>query len=178
MKNCLKKILAFILTLAFVFSSMNIQVSAESFDVPGGSREVVLVLDSSGSMYNTPIVTMKKAAIKFCENMLDAEGYNKIAIVSYSSSVNKTLQFTSDIDDIKSFVNSMYASGGTNIADGLERAKYLLDNSNTVGKKILYYLQMDSQRMAIHQIQEDMIVWDLHIAVNMEIIFMIIFRII
>lgn len=140
MKNCLKKILAFILTLAFVFSSMNIQVSAESFDVPGGRREVVLVLDSSGSMYNTPIVTMKKAAIKFCENMLDAEGYNKIAIVSYSSSVNKTLQFTSDIDDIKSFVNSMYASGGTNIADGLERAKYLLDNSNTVGKKNIILL--------------------------------------
>lgn len=140
MKKCLKKILAFMMALAFVLSSMNIQVNAESFDVPGGSREVVLVLDSSGSMSSTPIVTMKKAAIKFCESMLDAEGSNKIAIVSYSSSVNKTLQFTSDIDDIKSFVNSMYASGGTNIAEGLKKAKYLLDDSKTVGKKNIVLL--------------------------------------
>ncbi len=126
MKNCFKKILAFIMTLTFVLSSINIQANAESFNVPGGSREVVLVLDSSGSMNNTPIVTMKKAAIKFCENMLDAEGSNKIAIVSYSSSVNKTLQFTSNINDIKSFVYSMDASGGTNIADGLKKQNICL----------------------------------------------------
>lgn len=140
MKNCFKKVLAFMMVFVFVFSSMNIQINAQSIGVPGGSREVVLVLDSSGSMYNTPITAMKKAAVKFCENMLDAEGSNKIAIVSYGTSVNKTLHFTSDINDIKTFVNSMSASGGTNISDGLKKAKTLLDDSNTVGKKNIVLL--------------------------------------
>lgn len=141
MKNCIKKVLAFMMAFVFVLSSMNIQANAVHYiGVPGGSREVVLVLDSSGSMSNTPMSTMKKAAIKFCESMLDAEGSNMIAIVSYSSSVIKTLEFTSDIDDIKNFINSMSASGGTNIADGLKKAKFLLDDSLTIGKKSIVLL--------------------------------------
>lgn len=129
--------IVFILAL----STSSFQVKAESYiDVPGGSREVVLVLDSSGSMRNTPISVMKKSAIKFCESMIDAEGSNKIAIVSYSTNVNKTLDFTSDMDAIKNFINSMFASGGTNIADGLKKAKSLLDDSSVNGKKNIVLL--------------------------------------
>lgn len=162
--------IVFILAL----STSSFQVKAESYiDVPGGSREVVLVLDSSGSMRNTPISVMKKSAIKFCESMIDAEGSNKIAIVSYSTNVNKTLDFTSDMDAIKNFINSMFASGGTNIADGLKKAKSLLDDSSVNGKKILYCLQTVYQKMVQPLILEDMIVLDHHTAVNMEIIYMI-----
>ena len=141
MKNCLKKALAFMIVFILALSTSSFQVKAESYiDVPGGSREVVLVLDSSGSMRNTPISVMKKSAIKFCESMIDAEGSNKIAIVSYSTNVNKTLDFTSDMDAIKNFINSMFASGGTNIADGLKKAKSLLDDSSVNGKKNIVLL--------------------------------------
>ena len=41
----------------------------------GETRDIVLVLDASGSMRNTPLVKMKEAAIKFCESMLNAEAF-------------------------------------------------------------------------------------------------------
>ena len=104
---------------------------------PNGNREVVLVLDSSGSMRNKPIIAMKKAAIKFCEKMIDTQGTNEIAIVSYNASVNKVLEFTSDIDDIRAFVNSMTANGGTNIADSLDKARCLLDDKKSTERNIV-----------------------------------------
>lgn len=130
LKNYIKRVIVWLMTFIVILSSVSISVNAEETIGPtGGSREVVLVLDSSGSMRNTPITAMKTSAIKFCENLMNAEGSNKVAIVVYSTNVNKTLDFTTDIEEIKKFINSMTASGGTNMYAGFEKAKSLLDAS-------------------------------------------------
>ena len=62
-------------------------------------RYTVLALDRSGSMVNgstVPFVMMKIAAIKFCENVLKADGENYVAIVSYGSNATTDCTFTSD----------------------------------------------------------------------------------
>ena len=131
MKSFIKKGASFLLAVTVAFLCFTTrEAKADTYLEPvGGTREVVLVLDSSGSMQGTPMTAMKTAAKKFCDQLLSAEGYNKVSIVVYSSSVMKVLDFTSEPDEARTFINSLSAGGGTNIYSGLYRAKQILDES-------------------------------------------------
>ena len=94
-----------------------------------GNRYTVLLLDNSGSMANDSRITIaKEAAIRFCEQMLAADGINYISVVGYESSVKYAYDFTNQIDVLKSEINKMSASGGTNINAALKQAETLLNN--------------------------------------------------
>lgn len=104
-------------------------------------RYTVLLLDCSGSMRNTPIVKMRAAATKFCEQVLQANGTNYVAIVPFSDSNKTTTEFTSDLDTLKTAIGKFSATGGTNINDALLHADELLsaipDSAQTIKNVLL-----------------------------------------
>lgn len=70
------------------------------------------------------MIQMQKAAKKFCEEMLKAEGYNYIALVSYSGSNLLEKNFTSFYECLKRAIDSMGPIwNGTNIEGGMSGAK-------------------------------------------------------
>lgn len=93
------------------------------------TRDVVLLLDVSGSMSGTPMTTMKKAAQKFCSQLLKADGKNRVAIIAFQSSYS-TCNFTSDLNTLSSFINSKSAGGGTNMNAAAQAAASLLSKSS------------------------------------------------
>lgn len=114
--------LALLLACGIAFPSQARAEEAEIETRPTVHNAVVLVLDDSGSMEGSPTERLREAAKKFSEKILEADKGAKIAIVSFSYST-KILPFTSNIDDVRSFVDSkMRADGGTDVTLGLEGA--------------------------------------------------------
>jgi len=130
MKKKLFVVIAAVLMLALT-------VSAASAENTVKTRDTVLVLDATGSMYGTPMAEMKEAAKIFCSNVLSASGKNRVAIVVYQSSVTKTLDFTSDQDSLNSTIDSISASWNTNIGAGIDSASSMLSSSNADVKNIV-----------------------------------------
>lgn len=104
------------------------------------TRYTVLALDTSGSMYGKPMTAAKSAAIKFCEDILKADGHNYVALITLNSSSTKICDFTDDISTVSNKINSLSASGGTNTNDSLVKANTMLGEitlSNNVVKNIV-----------------------------------------
>lgn len=97
-------------------------------------REVVLVLDTSGSMSGEPLQQTQIAACNFVEKVLEQDA--SVGIVSYSSNAYRRANFTRNAEGLKETINSLYATGGTNIDEGLQRADEMLASS-TAKKKII-----------------------------------------
>lgn len=120
-----KKILALLLGVIILISSFAISASA----AVSNTRYSVLVLDVSGSMSGSPVAELKVAATRFCEEVLKSyRSNNKIAIVSFASYAKTVCDFTDDLTVLTESIDNLYASGSTNLADGLSMAKSLLEN--------------------------------------------------
>ena len=101
------------------------------------SREVVLVLDVSGSMDGDPITQTKLSAQKFVNTVLDAAPATRISIVTYSSSAQTIISSSNKKGELVSTINGLRADGGTNIYDGLSKANDILDESKSPKKLIV-----------------------------------------
>lgn len=99
-------------------------------------RDIVLVLDNSGSMSGTPLDETKKAAVEFVQTVLGGEESASIAVVSYSDYAKIVSGFSSRESALVEAINSIYAQDMTNIDDGLQKAEELLANSKA-DKKII-----------------------------------------
>lgn len=98
-------------------------------------RDVVLVLDTSGSMSGEPLEQTKRAAEKFVDTVL-AESAN-VAIVNYDDSANMASSFTNNATELKRIINELYDGGGTNIESGLRLAEQMLTQSKAEKKIIV-----------------------------------------
>jgi len=95
-------------------------------------KDVVFVLDKSGSMAGDNKIEQAKAALKFCLNNLNPR--DRFNVIAFNEDVRR---WESDMrhstrDNIKSaeaFVNDFKADGGTNINDALRSALELFDTS-------------------------------------------------
>ncbi|MDD5924079.1 MAG: VWA domain-containing protein [Clostridia bacterium] len=97
-------------------------------------RDIVLVLDVSGSMEGTPINETKRAAEKFVDTIIEQDAGT--GIVEYNSSAEIVSAFSNDSPVLKDAISSINADGGTNIEDGLIKAESMLANSSA-NKKII-----------------------------------------
>ena len=98
-------------------------------------RDIVLVLDTSGSMYGTPITELKEASYKFVSTILDEDA--SIGVVKYSGSATMVSDFSVSEGQLQDNISYLWADGNTNIEAGLKTAEEMLQNSNAKKKIIV-----------------------------------------
>ncbi|MBY0523146.1 MAG: VWA domain-containing protein [Gemmataceae bacterium] len=103
----------------------------KDFQIP---RDVVLVLDTSGSMRG-PKLDQAKKALNYCLGQLTDK--DRFAVIEFSAKVNKyraelTPAKADELDAGKKWVDSLKATGGTNINDALLDAMDM--RSNDMGR--------------------------------------------
>lgn len=117
-------------------AKVKITVSGNPYTITEQSdREIVLVLDSSGSMKDylvnaskSKLDTLKDATDAFIDSLLVEEnkGKIKIGVVWYDTNVTKTCSLSDDAAKLDACLNSEEAAnGGTNVQEGIREAKKL-----------------------------------------------------
>ncbi len=100
-------------------------------------KDVVLVLDVSGSMSGEPLDATKDAAKKFGETVFDSQNGYRISLVSYADGATVNCPFTKYESTLDSAVSSLTDLGSTNTEAGLAQAEALLSKSKAKHKIIL-----------------------------------------
>lgn len=98
-------------------------------------RDIVLVLDTSGSMSGTPLEETKKASVKFVNTILEEDA--SIGVVTYDEKAEQLSDFSVNKNHLRQIVTDISDGGGTNIGDGLAKAKSMLDKSQAKKKMIV-----------------------------------------
>lgn len=101
-------------------------IAVESLAQERRPIDVVLLMDTSGSMKGRPLEDAKAAAARFVDSM-DAE--DRIAVVAFSSEPVVLQEFTADRTRLRAVIGSLTASGETALYDGLVRAAALVGDS-------------------------------------------------
>jgi len=119
------------------------EIIPKPFEAEVPAKEIVLVLDVSGSMADnvyvngkssTKIAELKKAAKNFVDKMKDVPNL-KIGIVAYSSNASikevddEILIDANKVNELKTVIGNLSAYGGTNTGEGLRKAAHLLSTS-------------------------------------------------
>lgn len=98
-------------------------------------RDIVLVLDTSGSMDGMPLDETKKAATKFVDTILKEDA--SIGIVNYDIESNIASDFSNNKNSLDNVINDIEAGGSTNIEAGLRSADEMLEKSSAEKKIIV-----------------------------------------
>lgn len=104
-------------------------------------RDIVLVLDTSGSMSGTPMEETKKASANFINTILEKNA--SIGIVTYDNSANRASDFSVNKTSLENIVSGICDGGGTNIEAGLREAHSMLSSSDA--KKKIIVLMSDGE---------------------------------
>ncbi len=102
-------------------------------------RDVVLVLDSSGSMSGEPMEETKEASKKFITTIFEQDA--SVGIVTYDSSAYKIANFCRNTQFLNNVIDALNPGSSTNIEAGLQEAEKMLKSSNA--KKKLIVLMSD-----------------------------------
>ncbi len=97
-------------------------------------QNIVLVLDTSGSMDGAPIRETRRAAKNFIDRVVVEDA--SVGLVTYSYDAAMRSDFTKDAVALKDIVNRISADGMTNTEDGVRTAAGMLKKTES-GKKII-----------------------------------------
>ena len=104
-------------------------------------NDIVLVIDTSGSMKdNKRMVEAKIAAKNFVNKLLDEEHPNtRIALVSFETNAHLKKNFTNytNKQDLLNAIDGLYANGGTFTQGGIREASHLLNGFQADFKNIV-----------------------------------------
>jgi Ca-activated chloride channel family protein len=115
-----------------------------SSSTTSASADVVFAIDSSGSMgWNDPSNLRLIAANNFIDKMNASR--DQVGAVDWDSSVQGTQPLTSDFALVKTFINAIDASGGTNLDAGLNASNILLDTGGRSGAAHVIIFLTDGQ---------------------------------
>lgn len=115
-----------IITAMYGGTSVECLVSVVRPTASGTTRYNILIMDCSGSMKGTPIARAKTAAKRFAKAVLKADGKNYVALIALNSTSKIVYGFTSSQTDINNAINSLKASGGTNMRAAFNNANELM----------------------------------------------------
>ncbi|SDB19205.1 zinc-ribbon domain-containing protein [Ruminococcaceae bacterium FB2012] len=101
------------------------------------AKDVVLVLDSSGSMEGSPIQQARTSAKNFVTTVLKTNPSASISLISYNSGVDTRVTASSNKSKLISSIDRIYDSGRTNIYDALDAAKKILEKSDSKKKLVV-----------------------------------------
>lgn len=79
------------------------------------TSRIILLCDVSGSMSGN-VTALKNAIIAFAENMQPGE---QVSVIGFDDRIEFVHNFSGDPEEVKSFANSIYASGGTALFDAV-----------------------------------------------------------
>lgn len=101
----------------------DVTIEREKMEKPQ-KREVVMVIDRSGSMRGEKIEQARNAAVQVIDGLADGEAFN---IIDYSSTVERfsrqpVIKDAKTAADAKKYVRDLQADGGTNLHDALMEA--------------------------------------------------------
>lgn len=102
--------------------------------VVSDKQNIVLVLDTSGSMDGAPIRETRSAAKNFIDRVVVEDA--SVGLVTYSYDAAMRSDFTKDAAALKDIVNRIGADGMTNTEDGVRTAAAMLKRTDA-GKKII-----------------------------------------
>lgn len=88
--------------------------------------ELVLVIDTSGSMSGSNMESTKQSAITLVNNLFDIASQMQVSIITFDSTA-RLLTTSSDRNTILNNINSLSADGGTNMSPALDIAKNIFD---------------------------------------------------
>ena len=108
------------------------EVPDEEFPI---KNDIVLVIDTSGSMDNDGKISQAKNA---ANNFIDKTDLtiNRISIVKFTKSATNLIGLSSEKNTLKSKVNSLGAGGGTNLIKGYQLARQILSSN---GRETITY---------------------------------------
>lgn len=110
-----------------------VNLSIKGAKVQGGPMDVILIIDTSGSMgfYNegsrTSLQYAKEAAKSFSLKVLK-DNKNRIGIVSFSDDTEK-MDFTNDISTVNNYLDGLNPAGGTNIDKAFRIGDAMMKNT-------------------------------------------------
>lgn len=118
---------------------INLNVNGNSFNIYSSEKEVVLVLDASGSMSESnKLSNLKSSANKLAEELLKPSNKQKIkvGVVYYADGISKKCDLNTNLEQVKDCINSVESDGGTNIQLGIKTANGMF-SGNTKDKSLI-----------------------------------------
>lgn len=91
------------------------------------NKDVILILDVSGSMVGDKIEKVKSDAKELAYNILSNK-QNRVALISFDTNATILSEFTDDFIEVASKINQLGANGTTNYADALRKTGTILEN--------------------------------------------------
>lgn len=97
-------------------------------------KDIVLLLDVSGSMDGEPLSETKKASVEFINTVLDDSA--RISLITFATDAEVVNEFSARNSALISNINNLRTRGSTNMDDGIQKAEELFDRSSAK-KKVL-----------------------------------------
>ncbi|MCR5178711.1 MAG: leucine-rich repeat protein [Lachnospiraceae bacterium] len=102
-------------------------------------RDVVLVLDVSGSMSGDRIANLKTAVTAFVDRVGGRISNTRIAIVQYHSAATTLMPFSTDVIRMEACISKLSAGGGTEYLQGFAEAEKVLAESTAGIESIIMF---------------------------------------
>lgn len=96
---------------------------------------VVLVIDTSSSMYGLPLANTQDAALAFLDNLAPGD---EVALLGFDSSIKIAQDFTTDLDLVRSAIEGLEAGGRTALYDGVYNAADLATQANNPRRFVVF----------------------------------------
>ena len=119
------------------------------------SLAMVLVIDKSGSMSGNPIVLARQAARSAAELL---SGQDQICVIGFDSNPQMILDLTlaSNRGKVSAAIDSLAASGGTNLAPAMAEAKRVLTGANAKIKHVIAMTDGQTPTANLLELAQDM----------------------
>ncbi|MBM6828647.1 VWA domain-containing protein [Anaerotignum lactatifermentans] len=116
-------------------------------DILCNPADIVLLLDTSGSMSGAPLEHLKTAVGQFVDILYTSTngengqlgGGSRVSIVSFARTAREETPLTSSVVQLKNAVNALTSEGGTNHKAAFEKGQSQLDGSTASQRLILMF---------------------------------------
>lgn len=120
-----------------MLNTWDVTLRVEAKDKQPETSDVVLVIDTSGSMNDRGRMDKaKEAAKEFVDKLLPSEA-TRIGVVSFGSDVYVKQSLTNNQEALNQAISGLHASGGTFTQDGIKKAREMLAHSTARHKHIV-----------------------------------------
>lgn len=165
----------FLVSLSALSSTSNLKEMVKTSQ----PLDIVLVLDTSGSMSGNKMTNLKNAANSFidatAENNrgLEQDQQTRLAIVQFASGANtrQQLSYVTDqnVQQYKNTINGFRASGATYAEEGLQRAQSVLDSGGRADVQQIVIFFTDGEPNHQNGFDDDVAIEAVNVAHDMKV---------